>query len=146
MFQEVFKFSTLSGLFPKDVQEVQEFLEVTRARGENSEGLLLERPFALAVVGWLCFRAKESRHRHKPHLNHELGGNPRLPGVAHLSWWALPVPQPWPSSLSSWYCSSWRDLGSCVSISTFTPRKSPRLEHVLTAYISSLVLETEQIL
>lgn len=145
MFQEVFKFSTLSGLFPKDVcRRFKNPWKLQGTRGENSEGLLLETPFALAVVGWLCFRAKESRH--KPHLNQKLGGNPRLPVLAHLSWWALPVSQPWPSSLSSWYCSSWRDLGSCVSIPTFTPRKPPRLEHVLTAYISSLVLEVEQIL
>lgn len=38
MFQEVFKFSTRSGLFPKDVQEVQEFLEVTRDKGRKLWG------------------------------------------------------------------------------------------------------------
>lgn len=91
------------------------------------------------AVGWLCFRAKESRH--KPHANQELGGNLSLPCLSHLCWWVLPSLSPLVLAVLFIFAVTGERAQIPWFCSNFPLRKYPWLENVLTVYISSLVLE-----
>lgn len=122
VFQEVFKFSTLSVLFSKPVQEAQELLEVNKRQGEKTlKGVLSKMPFALAV-GWLVFRAKESG------TSHFSAGSWKEISVCRVLFifrGGSPCPQPWPLSLSLWYCGTWRSSDPIFLFQLFLQGSSP---------------------
>lgn len=99
-------------------------------------------PFALAV-GWLVFRAKESG---TSHFSARSWKEISVCRVLFIFRGGSPCPQPWPLSLSLWYCGTWRSSDPMCLFQLFLQGSSPS-QKMLTAYtcVSSLVLEREQI-